>query len=182
MVAGPLSLGVSLIVQRDLTMPLRSRRMVLESLESRQLLSVSPTSAEVSTLAKPKQFKESGTLTGSLTTVLAGTSFVANGDVGTLGAVQLQSLVPHKAHAKVAFTLTTAQGTMTFNAKPTAHQGYTLTLKKQHTGAYAGWTGTGTLTLRAVGPSVGPTGAITNPGSLGSSQPATFSLKLTLKA
>ena len=67
--AGPLSFGVSLIVERVLTMPLRSRRMVLESLESRQLLSVSPTSAEVSTLAKSKQFKESGTLTGSLTTV-----------------------------------------------------------------------------------------------------------------
>ena len=41
MVAGPLSFGVSLIVQRVLKMPLRSRRMVLESLESRQLLSVS---------------------------------------------------------------------------------------------------------------------------------------------
>ena len=71
---------------------------------------------------------------------------------------------------------------MTFNAKPTAHQGYTLTLNKQHTGAYAGWTGTGTLILRAEGPAVGPTGAITNPGTLGSSQPVTISLKLTLKA
>ena len=188
--AGPLSLGVSLIVQRVLTMPLRSRRMLLESLESRQLLSVAHPSAEVSTLAKSKQFKESGTLNGSFTTVQTGasivqtsTSFVAAGDVGSLGSVQLQSLIPIQPHAKVVFTLTSAQGTMTFAAKAIGHQGgYSLTLNKQHTGAYAGWTGTGQLILRATGIAIGPTGANVNPGTLGSSAPVTFSLKLTLKS
>ena len=170
--AGPLSFGVCLIVERVLTMPLRSRRVVLESLESRQLLSVSPTLAEVSALAKSKQFQVVGSLTGSMTTLLShpATSLVATGDVGKLGPVQLQSTIPGTSHPRVVFTLTSAQGTMTFTAKP-AHHGYTLTLK-QRTGAYAGWTGTGTLNITAPGPPTAPTQPM----------PVRISLRLTLKA
>jgi hypothetical protein len=154
-------------------MPLRSRRMILESLEYRQLLSVSPTSAEVSALAKSKKFQVVGSLTGSMTTLLShpATSLVASGDVGKLGPVQLQSTIPMTSHARVVFTLTSTQGTMTFTAKPARH-GYTLTLIKQRTGAYAGWTGTGTLNITALGPPTAPTQAM----------PVRIPLRLTLKA
>jgi hypothetical protein len=152
MVAGPLSLGVSLIMQRVLEMPLRSRRMVLESLESRQLLSVAHPSAEVSVLAKSKQFTVVGSLTGSLTISPGhGDSLVATGNVGKLGTLQLQGTDPKGTHVGDVFTFTTAQGTLTFtstfSAKP-VHNGYTLKLKHR-TGAYAGWTGTGMLNVTA---------------------------------
>ena len=178
--AGPLSFGVSLIVQRVLTMPLRSRRMVLEALESRQLLSVSPTTAEVSVLAKSKQFTVVGTLTGSLTITPGhpGESLVATGDVGKLGTVQLQGTDPKGTHKGVVFTFTSAQGTLTFtstySSKPGVHNGYTLKLKKR-TGAYAGWTGTGKLKITAPpgpAPVVGP----------GQPVPVVVPLRLTLKA
>jgi hypothetical protein len=92
-VAGPLSFGVSLIVERVLSMPLRSRRMVLESLESRQLLSVSHPSAEVSALAKSKQFQVVGSLTGTISVSMSNpaTELVGTGDLGQLGTVQLQA-------------------------------------------------------------------------------------------
>jgi hypothetical protein len=173
MVAGPLSFGVSLNVQRVLTMPLRSRRMVLESLESRQLLSVSPTSAEVSALAKSKPFQVVGSLTGSVTPIpnQAADSFVATGNLGRLGPVQVQSTFPAGPRPRFVFPLTSAQGTLAFTVKPARH-GYTLTLIKQRTGAYAGWTGTGTLTIT-------PLGLPTEPPT---SVPASFSLRLTLKS
>ena len=76
------------------------------------------------------------------------------------------------SHPRVVFTLTSAQGTMTFTAKP-AHHGYTLTLIKQRTGAYAGWTGTGTLIHNGrLGPPTAPTQPV----------PLRISLRLTLKA
>jgi hypothetical protein len=148
--------------------------MILESLESRQLLSVSPTSAEVSALSKSKQFQEVGSLTGSTTVLLShpASLFVATGEVGTLGPVQLQSTIPAAQHPKIVFTLTSAQGTMTFAAKPARH-GYTLTLK-QRTGAYTGWTGTGTMNITALG----------FPSNTLPPQPVpiSVSLRLTLKA
>ena len=152
MAAGPLSFGVSPIVQRALTMPLRSRRMILESLESRQLLSVSPTSAEVSALAKSKHFQVVGSLTGSLTPIpnQPSASLVATGELGSLGPVQVQTTLPFGPRSRFVFPLTSAQGTMTFTAK-SAHHAYTLTLK-QGTGAYIGWTGTGTLVMSQLGP------------------------------
>ena len=170
--AGPLSFGVSLIVQRVLTMPLRSRRMILESLESRQLLSVSPTSAEVSALAKSKHFQVVGSLTGSITPILShpGPSLVATGELGSLGPVQVQSTFPDGPHPRFVFPLTSAQGTLTFTAKSARH-GYTLTLK-QGTGAYTGWTGTGTLNITPLGLPTEPPQPV----------PARFSLRLTLKA
>src|SRR4029077_18181813 len=121
MVAGPLSLGVSLIVQRVLEMPLRSRRTVLESLESRQLLSVSHPSAEVSALAKSKQFQVVGSLTGTtgeLPSQPAGFAFNATGELGMLGPVQLQATILFGLGTRTlpgsVVTLTSAQGTMTF--------------------------------------------------------------------
>jgi hypothetical protein len=150
--------------------------MILESLESRQLLSVSHISADVSALAKPKPkpkpFKEAGTLTGTMTVLLThpATAFAASGQVGTLGSVQLQSIIPAGPHPKFVITLTSAQGTMNFAGKPARH-GFTLTLK-QGTGAYTGWTGTGTLTIT-------PTGFPTEPPK---PVPVSDSLKLTLKA
>ena len=175
--AGPLSFGVSLIVQRVFAMPRRSRRMILESLESRQLLSVSPTSAEVSALAKAKHFQVVGSLTGSSTFILSppSTSLVGTGELGSLGPVQLQGTFRYPPaagpHVRIGFTLTSAQGTMTFTAKPARH-GDTLTLK-QGTGAYTGWTGTGTLNTKPLGP---PPTAPTQP------MPVSISLRLTLKA
>jgi hypothetical protein len=150
--------------------------MILESLESRQLLSVSPTSAEVSALAKAKHFQVVGSLSGSSTLILSppGSSLVATGELGSLGPVQLQGTFLYPAagsHVRIVFTLTSAQGTMTFTAKAARH-GDTLTLK-QGTGAYTGWTGTGTLNIKALGP---PTTAPTQP------VPASISLRLTLKA
>ena len=132
-------------------MPLRSRRMVLESLESRQLLSVSPTSAEVSVLAKPKHFQVVGALTGTEGALLSrpGSAFSVTGELGMLGPVQLQSTIPLRSRTRNVFTLTSAQGTMTFTAKNT-HGVYTLTLKRQHSGAFAGWTGTGRLVQTTV--------------------------------
>jgi hypothetical protein len=170
-VAGPLSFGVSLNLQRGLTMPLRSRRIVLESLDCRQLLSVSPAVAEVSALAKSKPIKVVGSLTGTLTTLLSrpATSLVASGELGQLGTVQLQSTLPEGSHARDVFNLTSAQGTMTFTAKP-GHR-YTLTLKHP-TGAYAGWTGTGTLSITALGPPTAPNQPV----------PVSIGLRLTLKA
>ena len=179
--AGPLSFGVSLIVQRDFTMPRRSRRMVLESLESRQLLSVSPTSAEVSALAKAKHFQVVGSLTGSTTFILSppSTSLVATGELGSLGPVQLRGtfLYPPAAgpHVRIGFTLTSAQGTLTFtstySSKVGVHHGYTLKLKNR-TGAYARWTGTGRLVQTTVpGPIPQPPQAET----------VGLSLQLTLK-
>ena len=176
--AGPLSFGVSLNVQRVLTMPLRSRRMVLESLESRQLLSVSPTSTHVSALARPKPFTVVGTLTGSLTISPPSESTVATGELGRLGTVQLQGTDPKGTHKGVVFTFTSAQGTLTFtstfSSKVGVHEGYTLTLKHP-TGAYAGWTGTGKLNITAPpgpAPVVGP----------GQPFPVVVPLRLTLKA
>src|SRR5262245_39900655 len=121
-------------------MPLRSRRMILESLESRQLLSVSPTSAEISALAKSKHFQVVGSLTGSVTPIpsITGDSLVATGELGSLGPVQVQTTFPAGPRPRFVFPLTSAQGTMTFTAK-TGRHGYTLTLK-QGTGAYTGWT------------------------------------------
>ncbi len=181
MVARPLSFGVSLNVQRVLTMPLRSRRMVLESLESRQLLSVAHPSAEVSVLAKSKQFTVAGTLTGSLTVTPGGNpveSVVATGDLGKLGTVQLQATDPKGTHKGVVFTFTSAQGTLTFtstfSSKNGAHHGYTLTLKHR-TGAYAKWTGTGRLETTAP---PGPQPVI-EPGQR--AFPVVVPLKLTLK-
>ena len=180
MVARPLSFGVNLNVQRVLTMPLRSRCMVLEALESRQLLSVSHPSAEVSVLAKSKQFTVAGTLTGSLTITPGGNpveSVVATGDLGTLGTVQLQAADPKGTHKGVVFTFTTAQGTLTFTSTFSSnpvHDGYTLTLKHR-TGAYAKWTGTGRLNVTAP---PGPVPVI-EPGQ--SAFPIVVPLKLTLK-
>jgi hypothetical protein len=157
-------------------MPLRSRRMVVESLESRQLLSVSPTSAHVSALARPKPFTVVGTLTGSLTISPPSESTVATGELGQLGTVQLQGTDPTGTHKGVVFTFTSAQGTLTFTStfKPGVHGGYTLTLKKR-TGAYAGWTGTGKLNI------TGPPGP---PPVVGPGQPfpVVVPLRLTLKA
>ena len=156
MVAGPLSFGVSLIVQRVLSMPLRSRCRVLESLESRQLLSVSHPSAEVSALAKSKHIQVVGSLTGSVTPIQSQgvDSFVATGDLGTFGPVQVQGTFPAGPSSRFVLPLTSAQGTLTFTTKSGRH-GYTLTLK-QGTGAYTGWTGTGTLTLTPLGPPGAP--------------------------
>jgi hypothetical protein len=173
-VAGPLRFGVSLIVERVLSMPLRSRRMVLESLECRQLLSVSHPSGEVSALAKSKHIQVVGSLTGSVTPIPSQEvdSFVATGDLGTLGPVQVQSTFPAGPSSRFVFPLTSALGTLSFTTKSGRH-GYTLTLK-QGTGAYTGWTGTGTLTLTPLGPPGAPTGPPTP-------VPASFALKLTLK-
>jgi hypothetical protein len=175
-VAGPLSFGVSLIVQRVLSMPLRSRCRVLESLESRQLLSVSHPSAEVSALAKSKQFQVVGSLTGTISVSMSNpaTELVGTGDLGQLGTVQLQATLSMVSHGRVDVTLTSAQGTMTFTAKATHSgytQAYTLTLVKQRTGAFAGWTGTGTLNVNPVGPANG----IGTPVAVG------LPLRLTLK-
>jgi hypothetical protein len=150
-VAGPLSFGASLIVQRVLTMPLRSRRMILESLESRQLLSVSPTSAEVSALAKSKPLQVVGSLTGTETGLQGQPAIAlkATGELGMLGPVQLQSTIPLESRARNVFTLTSAQGTMTFTAKDN-HGVFTLKLMRQHSGAFAGWTGTGRLVQTTV--------------------------------
>ena len=172
--AGPLSFGVSLIVQRDLTMPLRSRRMVLEFLESRQLLSVSHIPAQVSALAKPKQFKVVGSLTGTETALLGQPAIAlkATGQLGSLGAVTLQSTLPVFPRAKVVFTLTSPQGTMTFTGKFIPGGVYNLTLKRPHSGAFAGWTGTGRLVQTTVpGPIPQPPQAET----------VGLSLQLTLK-
>ena len=159
-------------------MPLRSRRMVLESLESRELLSVSPTSAEISALAKSKQVVVVGSLTGSLTISPPSELLVATGDVGTLGTVQLQGTDPKGTHKGVVFTFTSAQGTLTFtstfSSKPGVHSGYTLKLKNR-TGAYARWTGTGKLDI------TGPPGPppVVAPGQ---PFPVVVPLRLTLKA
>ena len=159
-------------------MPLRSRRMVLEALESRQLLSVSPTTAEVSVLAKSKQFTVAGTLTGSLTISPPSESTVATGDVGKLGTIQLQGTDPNGTHKGVVFTFTSAQGTLTFtstfSSKPGVHNGYTLKLKKR-TGAYARWTGTGKLNITAP---PGPAPVVVP----GQPFPVVVPLRLTLKA
>ena len=156
-------------------MPLRSRRMVLESLESRQLLSVSTTSAHVSALARPKPFTVVGTLTGSLTISPPSESTVATGELGRLGTVQLQGTDPKGTHKGVVFTFTSAQGTLTFtstySSKVGPHEGYTLTLKKR-TGAYARWTGTGRLNIMA------PPG----PAPVVQPFPVVVPLRLTLKA
>ncbi len=174
--AGPLSFGVSLIVQRVLTMPLRSRRMILESLESRQLLSVSPTPAEVSALAKSKPFHVVGSLTGPTHPIAnqpGEISLVATGELGSLGPVQVQTTFPDAPHSRFVLPLTSAQGTLTFTAKSAKSGGfkYTLTLM-QGTGAYTGWTGTGTLTMTPLTP----------PGIPGQPVLAGLSLRLTLKA
>jgi hypothetical protein len=120
--------------------------MILESLESRQLLSVSPTSALVSPLAKPKPFQVVGSLTGTETALLSQPAIAlkATGELGSLGPVQLQSTILLGSRARNVVTLTSAQGTMIFTAKD-IHGRYALTLKRQHSGAFAGWTGTGTL-------------------------------------
>ena len=148
-------------------------------MESRQLLSVSPTSAEVSALAKAKHFTVVGTLTGSLTISPPSESLVATGDVGELGTVQLQGTDPKGTHKGVVFTFTSAQGTLTFtstySSKPGVHNGYTLTLKNR-TGAYAGWTGTGKLNITAP-PGPAP---VVAPGQ--HTFPVVVPLRLTLKA
>jgi hypothetical protein len=87
-----------------------------------------------------------------------------------LGPVQVQTTFPAGPFPRFVFPLTSAQGTMTFTGKSARH-GYTLTLK-QGTGAYTGWTGTGTLNITPLGP----------PGTPTHPTPAGFSLRLTLKA
>jgi hypothetical protein len=150
--------------------------MILESLESRQLLSVSPTSAEVSALAKAKPFQVVGSLTGSLTPIPnqpSAFSLAATGELGSLGTVQVQTTYPDVPRPRFVFPITSAQGTMTFtvkNAKSSRYE-YTLTLQ-QGTGAYTGWTGTGTLNMMPIG----------GPGTPGQPVPTSFSLRLTLKA
>jgi hypothetical protein len=147
--------------------------MILESLESRQLLSVSPVAAEVSALARPKPFQVVGSLTGTFTVLLKtppANSIVATGEVGTLGSVQLQSTFPEGPRPHGFFTITSAQGTMTFAAKP-IRNGYTFTALKHGTGAYTGWTGTGTLKMTFIGVSQPP-----------APEQVSFSLQLTLKA
>jgi hypothetical protein len=131
--------------------------MILESLESRQLLSVSPTSAEVSALAKPQPLQVVGSLTGTETGLLSppGIALKATGDLGMLGPVQLQgtTLINPRTGLTLptgsVFTLTSAQGTMTFTAKFN-HGVEVLTLKRQHSGAFAGLTGTGRLVQTTV--------------------------------
>jgi hypothetical protein len=148
--------------------------MILESLESRQLLSVSPTSAEVPALAKSKPFQVVGSLTGTETALLSqlGIALKATGELGMLGPVQLQSTIPFGSRARNVFTLTSAQGTMTFTAND-IHGVFALTLKRQHSGAFAGWTGTGRLVQTTVpGPLPPPPQAET----------VGLSLQLTLKA
>jgi hypothetical protein len=133
---------------------------------------VSPTSAEVSALAKSKPFQVVGSLTGTETALLGQPSIAlkATGELGSLGPVQLQSTIPALPRAKVVFTLTSAQGTMTFTGK---FKGvFILTLKRQHSGAFAGWTGTGRLVQTTVpGPLPPPPQAAT----------VGLSLQLTLK-
>ena len=138
--------------------------MILESLESRQLLSVSPTSAEVSALAKSKHFQVVGSLTGSLTPIpnQPSTSLVATGELGSLGPVQVQTTLPFGPRSRFVFPLTSAQGTMTFTAKPPLIT-RTPSRSSKSTGAYIGWTGTGTLVIVAARPPRPPT-AYLNPG------------------
>jgi hypothetical protein len=128
-----------------------SRKFHLEPLEERQLLSHSPALApgDVSLVDKPKSASAVGSIVG---TWFVPDYWTGSGNLAVLGSVQFEMKIPqyggYTAH-RGTLTLTTSTGTLTFGVVEKGslgpHHPAELTVQGG-TNAYAGWTGTGTVT------------------------------------
>jgi len=131
-------------------MPPRSRRPVLESLESRHLLSVAAQPpAAVSALARPKTVQLSGAIVAAQSMSQGrplGFQYVGSGKLGSLGVVQLNALFPIGRDSQSTVTLASARGSLEFSADRRL-VGPTHLVLRGGTGAYTGWSGTGTLSV-----------------------------------
>ena len=135
----------------------RARKFCLELLEGRQLLShlIALAAGEVSILAraKPKTMSIGGTIAGtygvSASTIPETANFDGSGNLPVLGLVQMRTTIPELTSPTEhgTMTLTTSAGTLTFGVVQKSRSPLKLTLK-HGTNAYAGWSGSGTLTVK----------------------------------
>lgn len=138
----------------------RSRRVaLLESLEDRNLLSTAVASvAEVSPLVKAHPIHIVGSIPGGVIQAQVhqiAFGFEGAGTLGILGPVQTKmTFVQTKsATGSATLTLTSNQGTLTFlDQSKSGGFGRNSLKLLQGTGAYAGWSGTGSLVIKFTGP------------------------------
>ena len=137
-----------------------ARKYCLEMLEKRRLLSqalLRPPN-DVSVLANPKLNAVSvvGTIEGTYFVSFGGTSsstvenYDGSGTLPVLGLVQLRTTIPALARfpRHGTMTLTTGEGTLTLAAVERQRGPLQLTVRNG-TNVYAGWHGSGTVTVRS---------------------------------
>jgi hypothetical protein len=135
-----------------------SRKSCLEMLESRQLLSRTVGLApDVSVFAKPEQktMSVAGTIAGVYSVTLGTTfsstveNFNGSGSLPILGPVQMKTTVStsggNTQHGTM--TLTTGTGTLTLAVVVKRTGPFKLTVQNG-TNAYAGWSGSGAVTVK----------------------------------
>jgi hypothetical protein len=139
-------------------MATHSRKFTLETLERRQLLSHTagfrPGDVSVFAKPKPKTIAVNGTISGTAGNDHDNSSnfndvttyFDGSGSLPVLGFVQMTSAVPSSAGSTARGTMTLATSAGTLNLKVIEKRTGPLDLTVQNgTGAYAGYSGSGTL-------------------------------------